>query len=418
MRRLRWFFSIFMSLLLLAVSIGNVLAAEPVPYTPNPLPRQPAVKDNPVTPLGGVADPTGIKMPVLNAVLVVGPIDKADGEWTLTEIKNMKLAETELISHGVIVKTFYAPNDSWEAVRTAAAGAQFFLYRGHGISDGNNPLNVGGLFLTSGYVSPDNIRTGLHLAKNAIVMLYGCYAAGSSSEDKTLSSSEAYRRVVQYSDPFFSAGAGGYFANWFGDAFQQFIRNLFEGKSLGNAYQSYYDYGAATVESFTRPADANAVLWLDKDYWDGGYKYDNAFVGLANKTLLDLFNTTMVASHSPIVHLATPTSSAQTTNITITGTTSLIFDWSATLSLNSAAITQAATQSAFSSWAILNTTSGKTGDQVSVTMNPTNLSTGTYSATVHLHSDTIGVNQPDQNIPIKLVVADRWNFVYIPVTIR
>ena len=417
MKQTRWIFSILMSLVLLAVSIGNVLAAEPVPYTPSLTPRHPAT-NNPVSPIANAADLTGIKMPTLRAVLVAAPIDGPTGEWTLAEIQNMRLAEIELISHGVLVSTFYAPNDSWDAIRTAAAGAQFFLYRGHGVSDGNNPPNVGGLFLTSGYVSPDAIRSGLHLAKNAIVMIYGCYASGSSSEDVTLSSSEAYRRVVQYSDPFFTAGAGGYFSNWFGDAFQQFIRNLFNGKTLGNAYQTYFDYGAATVESYIRPTDPNQVLWLDKDYWDGGYKYDNAFVGLFNRTLLDLFNTTMVANPGPIVHLATPSSRAETTSIKITGTTSLIFHWSATLSLGTYPVTQDATNSVSSTWAILNTTSGMTGDQTSVTMNPTGLQNGTYSATLHLHSDTIGVNQSDQSIPFKLVVAENWNHVYLPVTVR
>jgi hypothetical protein len=317
-----------------------------------------------------------------------------------------------------IGKHFLCTHDSWNAIRTAAAGAQFFIYRGHGVSDGNNPPNVGGLFLTIGYVSPDNIRSELHLAKNAIVMIFGCYAAGSPSEDVTLASSEAYRRVVQYSDPFFTAGAGGYFSNWFGDAFQQLIRYLFNGKTLGNPYQTYFDYSAATAESYTRPIDPGKVVWLDKDYWDGGYKYDNAFVGLANSTILDLFKTTMVASPSPIVRLVTPSSLPETTNIKVTGTTSLIFHWSATLSVDNYLMAQDATNPTSSSWVILNTTSAITGDQASVTMNPTGVPNGAYLATLHLHSDTIGVNQPDQSIPIKLVVAGFWNYVYIPVTIR
>jgi hypothetical protein len=71
-----------------------VLAAEPVPYTPSLTPRHPAI-NNPVSPMADAADPAGIKMPALRAVLVVGPIDGPTGNWTLTEINSMKLAETE-----------------------------------------------------------------------------------------------------------------------------------------------------------------------------------------------------------------------------------------------------------------------------------------------------------------------------------
>ena len=40
--------------------------------------------------------------------------------------------------------------------------------------------------LSSGYYSPDRIRTYMHLAPNAIVMLYGCFTAGSSSAEGDL----------------------------------------------------------------------------------------------------------------------------------------------------------------------------------------------------------------------------------------
>lgn len=322
-----------------------------------------------------------------------------------------------MISHGVSVSTFYTPNDSWNAIQAAASGAQFFFYRGHGISDGNNPPQVGGLWLSGGYVSPDAIKAGLHLAKNAIVMMYGCYVAGSSSEDVTLSSSEAYRRVVQYSDPFMSIGAAGYFANWFGDAFQYFTRYLFEGRTLGNAFKAYYDYSAASTEIFTRPNDASKVVWLDKDYWDGGYKYDNAFTGLADKSLWDLFNTTMSATVPQVTRLATPASSIQITPITVTGTTGLVFNWTAALSLV-APVTSLNASSTSGGWVALSTSTGKTGDQVTVTLYPSHLPAGTYSATLHLHSDTLGVNQPDQNIPILLRVADSWPTIYIPLAIH
>jgi hypothetical protein len=87
------------------------------------------------------------------------------------------------------------------------------------------------------------------------------------------------------------------------------------------------------------------------------------------------------------------------------------------LSLNTAVTTLNADSNA-ANWVSLNTTTGRTGEQLTVTLNPNRLPAGTYSATLHLHSDTLGVNQPDQSIPILLRVADSWPTIYIPLTIR
>ena len=37
--------------------------------------------------------------------------------------------------------------------------------------------------------------------------------------------------VAQYSDPFFDIGGAGYYANWFGNAFERFLTYLFEGQT-------------------------------------------------------------------------------------------------------------------------------------------------------------------------------------------
>jgi hypothetical protein len=206
----------------------------------------------------------------------------------------MDLAAAELEANGVTIRKFYTPNNDWDQIKTAADGAHFFLYRGHGVYWTSLPQpTVGGLALNGRLISSDDIRRDLHLASNAIVMLYGCFTAGTSSIDEhSIGSTEAQRRVVQYSDPFFEAGASAYYANWYGDAFQRFLRDLFRGMTLGDAYEAAWDFDDTTVERLTRPNDSRLALWLDKDYWDKSWQYNNAFTGLPDRTLLELFQAT------------------------------------------------------------------------------------------------------------------------------
>jgi hypothetical protein len=227
----------------------------------------------------------------LKAVLIVGPIDGDEGPATSREKEKMELAAAELEANGVTVYKFYTPENDWSEIRAGAQGAHFLLYRGHGVawSSGSEPI-VGGFALKGGLVSREAISYELELAPNAVVMLYGCFTAGTSNpEEGTISGAQAQNRVAQYSVPFFEAGAAGYYASWFGDAFQFFVRSLFQGMTLGQAYQSFYDFDSATAELYPGPAFPDQVMWLDKDYRLGTWLYNHAFVGLPGLTLEDLF---------------------------------------------------------------------------------------------------------------------------------
>ena len=264
----------------------------PPPQTAEYPPRPPAAASVPELPQ--VEQAASLNLPQLKAVLLVGPIDGNTGTWTLAEVRNMELAAAVLQANGVQVYKFYPGDGStFTDIEAAANGAHFLLYRGHGVYDGNLPYpNVGGFSLSSGYYSPDRIRTYMHLAPNAIVMLYGCFTAGSSSavgDTYDIGIAEAGRRVSQYSDPFFDIGAGGYYANWFGNAFQYFLNYLFSGQTLGQAYESFYDYNASTVYRTTHYYHPSLPMWLDKDYWDNYWQYNNAFAGKHSLTLEDLF---------------------------------------------------------------------------------------------------------------------------------
>lgn len=294
----------------LAVTPLSSAAQSPEPNTP---PTPPTVPEAPEAEQLFTLDAFGLQsyeplaLPPLKAVLLVGPIDGDDGSWTQAEISNMEKAAAVLEQNGVEVHRFYTPNNDWAQIKAAANGAHFLLYRGHGVywSDMPSP-QVGGFFLKNRYVSSDMIQRDLKLHPNAVVMMYACFSAGSSSNDPgPISSTEARRRVAQYSKPFFDLGAGGYFANWFGDAFARYLTYLFQGQTLGQAYESFYDFNPATVERTKHPDHPSMVMWLDKDDWDG-IKYNNAFVGLPNLNLRDLFGPRITLTPTQITQYAGP----------------------------------------------------------------------------------------------------------------
>ena len=276
--------------LLLAPRTATQARAPLAPQAPPRPPRPPVSAQVSTIPSPTAA--SDLSLAPLKAVLLVGPIDGNDGDWTRSEIENMELAADALAAHGVEIHRFYPGDSNQAAIEAAADGAHFLLYRGHGVYDGNLPHpNVGGFSLSSGFYSSNDIRENLNLAPGAIVMLYGCFTAGSSSAEGDrydIGINEASRRVAQYSDPFFDIGAGGYYANWFGDAFEHFVNYLFAGDTLGDAYEHYFDFNANTVYRTTHPNHAGLPMWVDKDNW-GYWKYNNAFAGYADKTLEDLF---------------------------------------------------------------------------------------------------------------------------------
>jgi hypothetical protein len=262
-----------------------------------PLPPQASAR--PPTKPANLPNPwTNRQLFPLKAVLVVGPIDGDYGPWTESEKAKMERAARELEAYGVEVHRFYTPDTDWARIRRAAQGAHFFLYRGHGALWNTHPEpTVGGIVLADRAITPDEIRQGLALAPNAIVMLYGCYTAGTMSVGEgDISSTLAIRRVGQYSAPFFDLGVAGYYANWFGDAFETFIRYLFQGATLGQAYESFHGFDATTVERYFHPNSDLLVLWLDKDHRQNQWLYNNAFVGKPDQSLQDLFGAATIQS--------------------------------------------------------------------------------------------------------------------------
>jgi hypothetical protein len=402
-----WF--VLIAILLLTNLVPAVLAAPPTPNTPLTPPIVPE-QDLPVySPEQGLESnlqTASIELdalPPLKAILVVGPIDGDYGSWTQEEKASMDLAASELQANGVTVHKFYTPNNNWEQIKSAAQGAHFLLYRGHGVywGDANLPSNVGGFALKDGIISPDVLRAELRLAPNAIVMLYGCFTAGTSSADTTrLTSAEAQRRVVLYAQPFVENGAAGYFANWFGTAFQMFIRNLFQGQSLGQAYEAYFDFNQASVERYTYPDNTRLSLWLDKDEWyDPKPQYNNAFVGQASATLIDLFATPSVEiTPDTISYLVEPLSAPRTLELKInTSLPDLIWTASVSPSVN---------------W-VTAPSQGTVSEPIRVTLSPPQ-SLGQYQTTILIQATSSTAEAVELLIPVSLHVTEQIKNMYLP----
>jgi hypothetical protein len=263
---------------------------------------------------------------------------------------------------------------------------------------------VGGFSLEDRIYSSDDIRSNLHLAPNAIVMLYGCFTAGSSSLDGgAISSQEAQRRVAQYSDPFLDLGAAGYYANWFGDAFQMYVRYLFQGMTLGEAYQAYFDFNSATAETTVHPDHPEQALWLDKDDW-GYWQYNNAFAGRPDQTLADLFApTALEVTPDAITYVAEPVSPPQafTFQVTVQGTDNLT--WTASITPTDAA------------WVVVQPATGFGEQQVTVVITPTGRAEGTYEAHIQVVADSLPPGDAEENVAVTLHVLDRIHTFYMPV---
>lgn len=368
-------------------------------------PRVPASLSVPGARAG--VDASILRLPQLKAVLLVGPIDGDDGAGTNAAKASMELAAQELAAHGVTVHRFYTPDTDWEQIKAAATGAHFLFYGGHGIYWSAMPYpDVGGLLIKDKFISPDEIRGNLALHPNAIIMLHGaCFSAGSSGNDTlSVTSAEAQRRVAQYSDPFLDIGAAGYYANWFDDALQAYVRYLFQGLTLGAAYESYRDFNPATAERYVHPDHPEAVLWLDKDYWyDPPPQYNNAFAGRPAATLEDLFQVTaMQITPAAIAYLAEPAATGRTFAVRVAADGRQPFFWTA---------------STAATWLTLSRTSGQSGEELSVTT-ASGLPLGVYHASIRIVADEAHIWDREQTVDVDVRIVENVHATYLPFARR
>ena len=228
----------------------------------------------------------------LKAVLMVGPVTSDTDGTTLGYVEDLKFAAKVLEANGVEVHGFYTPDNNWESIKKACEGANFLLYKGHGVYDGSNPPKwVGGFCLKGSFPSSSDISTELKLAPNAIIMISGCFTAGNAGDDiGKIELPEAKRRIEMYSKPFFDIKAACYYANWYPSAFHDFIEKLFANSTLGEAYKGYGNGGnPADIKEFKYAYQPSYQLFVGSEDYSGKTAFNNAFVGDPNKKLSDFF---------------------------------------------------------------------------------------------------------------------------------
>ncbi|HEY9075183.1 MAG TPA: hypothetical protein VIO61_01475 [Anaerolineaceae bacterium] len=385
---------------------------QPCVSTIPPMPEDLAPDGNAIKALNtsrlNTENPAPLNLPAMKAVLIVGPIDGDTGSWTTREIANAEDTAATLAEYGVQVYKFYTPNNDWEQIKAAADGAHFLMYRGHGISWGGNPPEVGGFALKSALISSDQIRAGLHLAPNAIVMMYSCFSAGGSGTDTPpgITQAEAYRRVAQYSAPFLDMGIAGYYADWYGYAFRYFINDLFSGKTMGEAYKNF-NFDPNTYTAGTYPNRPDTALWLDYHYYASQNQYNHAFVGKPNLKLSDLFTAKLEVSTKQIEAMSNNAfvPEVKQYSVTVKNSLSLPFNWSASLVENAP-------------WANLNTTNAMGGEDLKVTIIPNDLQPGTYSTQVRVTSTTPGIQENEQLVTVTLHVVNYDKIVFLAALVR
>lgn len=412
MRRTKIFLLLTNSVLSLVLALGltaPAMAQEPSPQTSQTLPI-PLAAPQSVPVEWNLIQPQALSLPPLKAVLLVGAIDGDSGPATTAEVASMRLAATVLRNNNVQVVEFYPPNGNWDQIKSAANGAHFFLYRGHGIFYGDiqHPDQVGGISIGGTIYSSDVIRSDIKLAPNAIIMLYGCYVAGSSGDDRfSITSSEAQWRVNQYSDPFFDLGAAGYYANWFGDAFAKFLEYLFQGKTLGDAYKSYADYNAANTELHSLAYHPGNVLWMERESWRNypvpAPQYANTFAGHPDKTLMDLFLPDLKVSSNSIALMVTPSYSTTSRSVQVTSDPAKTFNWAATMPTTN--------------WAALTQASGTSGSSFTVQI-ASGQPLGKYTTTVQVSPTDSILNESPQTATVNLIVVSTIHRVYLPAVRR
>jgi hypothetical protein len=185
-----------------------------------------------------------LKSNPIKAVIIVGPVEDDTNDF----IKRMKKAEEFLRSKFVEVHAFYYPDTDWKKIISAANGASFFIYSGHGGEDCIKPNNT---------VYFDELVKKIKLRKNAMVIMnHVCYSAGSNSWDfgSDLGIEEMEKRVLVYAKTFFQMGAGCYYANNFNYGAYEVLVNIFDELTIFQCYldalHAYNEFEKLDVCSF------------------------------------------------------------------------------------------------------------------------------------------------------------------------
>ncbi|MFZ8837269.1 MAG: hypothetical protein ACO3MV_09265 [Flavobacteriales bacterium] len=190
-------------------------------------------------------------------------------------------------------------NATWDLVKKHAQGVNILIYAGHGSTLGYN--GTGGLCLDNGNStdirSSFEVEENIQLAPNALVLFKSvCGGAGSSADDDgDIGIKEAVNRVNSYSQPFFNMGAAGYYAdNWDG-GLERFLRLLFQGYTIDEAYRESASTWNDLDYTGWSTYDSNVMIGVSSNYRPGTFKRTSTRNGVTTVETLSNFKKYSVA---------------------------------------------------------------------------------------------------------------------------
>jgi hypothetical protein len=238
-----------------------------------------------------LAQPTAVAAAAPKVVIVVGPVEGKTAEY----IADARGIAAVAKSYGAAVYQIYSPNATWEAVKTAAVGADILVYLGHGNGwpspytyDPNYTTKDGmGLNISTNrsnysrqYYGEPSMRQ-LQLSPNAVVLLHRlCYASGNSEGGYARPTlSVARQRVDNYASGFLAAGASAVFAEAYGDTNYLFYNLFRTRRSIENMFWRSPDATYTNIRySFASSRTTGATGRLDPDPAEG-ILYTRSVVG-------------------------------------------------------------------------------------------------------------------------------------------
>jgi len=356
------------------------------------------------------------------AVLIVGPIDAPENEATQAAIEVMETRAALLESHGLEVVRLYHPDATWQNIRANLSGASIVLYHGHGFGynpDDSNYLTTGGANNGFCITDPDNLSGATlvtqdmliaysQLARNAMVMNFACYSAGSSASDTTVVSEEvAKRRVNDYAYTFLTIDAGAYFAGGDWNYYLNYMLSSLD-HTTGSAYQTAPGYNPEALRAYNHVQYPACALWLDPTVDSGGQVLGwwSAFAGdptLTNRQIFGYDLPRLAVSPTRVTFFKEPTdpdTDARTIHITNDG--GGILHWQA--------------EKSDTGWLRISPSSGTAPGDLTIWINKSGLSEGTYIGTVTISGEG-AVYQSPQSVRVILYVGPIWR-IHLPLIFK
>jgi hypothetical protein len=288
-------------------------------------------------------------------VIVVGPTNS----MTATYLARAKAIAAQARSLGASVTEIYTPAATWARVSEAAQGAKLFVYLGHGSGWPSpyspDPSRANGMGLnphlgsgTSGpvqYYGESLIASTIRFAPGAVVLLnHLCYASGSSEPGmQELGWEISRKRVDNYAAGFIGAGAGAVIADAYTDVTDE-VQAILAGSNMLAVWRSnpFYKGHERAFASIRRPGFVN---YLDPDLPTSNfYRAITTTPEFTTAMPAPLVATTAVAARlraAPLDTSGTVMTIAKGTKLLVTG--------------------QLVADSKGRTWAVVKTSSGKTG---------------------------------------------------------